>query len=98
MALRVLMAARESYNVTTLKVEMFYWTAVLISNTLRTALGDCLSTSSGLGFPSAALVFGGLLALVALVYFFTHLSHTVLFWLAFVKHWIGAPPKMPEWR
>ena len=63
---------------------MFYWTAVLISNTLGTALGDCLSTSSGLGFPSAALVFGGLLALVALAYFFTHLSHTLLFWLAFV--------------
>jgi uncharacterized membrane-anchored protein len=71
-------------NVTTPKVEMFYWTAVLISNTLGTALGDCLSTSSGLGFQSAALVFGGLLALVALAYFFTHLSHTLLFWLAFV--------------
>ena len=71
-------------NVTTPKVEMFYWTAVLISNTLGTALGDCLSTSSGLGFQSAALVFGGLLALVALAYSFTHLSHTLLFWLAFV--------------
>jgi Repeat of Unknown Function (DUF347) len=49
-----------------------------------TAPGDCLSTSPGLGFQSAALVFGGLLALVALAYFFTHLSHTLLFWLAFV--------------
>jgi uncharacterized membrane-anchored protein len=29
-------------------------------------------------------VFGGLLALIALAYFFTQISHTLLFWLAFV--------------
>ena len=63
---------------------MFYWTAILVSNTLGTALGDFLATSSALGFQGAALVFGGLLALLALAYFFTETSHTLLFWLAFV--------------
>jgi len=71
-------------NITTPKVEIFYWTAILVSNTLGTALGDFLATSSGFGFQGAALVFGGLLALIALGYFFTEISHTLLFWLAFV--------------
>ena len=71
-------------NITTPKVEIFYWTAILFSNTLGTALGDFLSDSSDFGFQGAALVFGGLLALIALAYFFTHVSHTLLFWLAFV--------------
>jgi uncharacterized membrane-anchored protein len=71
-------------NITTPKVEIFYWTAILFSNTLGTALGDFLSDSSDFGFQGAALVFGGLLALIALAYFFTRISHTLLFWLAFV--------------
>ena len=71
-------------NITTPKVEIFYWTAILFSNTLGTALGDFLSDSSDFGFQGAALVFSGLLALIALAYFFTHVSHTLLFWLAFV--------------
>ena len=71
-------------NITTPKVEIFYWIAILFSNTLGTALGDFLSDSSDFGFQGAALVFGGLLALIALAYFFTHISHTLLFWLAFV--------------
>jgi uncharacterized membrane-anchored protein len=71
-------------NITTPKVEIFYWIAILFSNTLGTALGDFLSDSSDFGFQGAALVFGGLLALIALAYFFTQISHTLLFWLAFV--------------
>jgi uncharacterized membrane-anchored protein len=71
-------------NITAPKVEIFYWTAILVSNTLGTALGDFLTKSSALGFQGAALVFGGLLALLALAYFFTETSHTLLFWLAFV--------------
>ena len=37
-------------NITTFKVEMLDWTAILFSNTLGTALGDFLADSSGLGF------------------------------------------------
>jgi len=38
---------------------------ILVSNTLGTALGNFVATSSGLGFERGALVFAGLLALVA---------------------------------
>ena len=64
--------------------EIFYWTAILFSNTLGTALGDFLADNSGLGFAGGAVLIGSLLLLIVLAYFFTKLSHVVLFWLAFV--------------
>ena len=71
-------------TITNAKVEVFYWTAILVSNTLGTALGDFMADSSGLGFGGAALVFAGLLTLIALAYFLTGISRTALFWFAFV--------------
>jgi uncharacterized membrane-anchored protein len=68
----------------TKKAEIFYWTAILFSNTLGTALGDFLADSSGLGFLGGAILIGSLLALVVLVYYFTKVDLVVLFWIAFV--------------
>jgi uncharacterized membrane-anchored protein len=66
------------------KVEMFYWTTILFSNTLGTALGDWLADTQGVGFERGALVFAGALAIVAAAYFFTSISRTLLFWTAFI--------------
>ena len=66
------------------KAEMFYWIAILFSQTLGTALGDSLADTSGLGYGGGALVFMGALALVAVGYWFTKISHTSLFWSAFI--------------
>jgi len=71
-------------RVTTRKAEVFYWLAILLSNTLGTALGDFLADSSGLGFAGGAALIGGLLTLVLLATFFTSLSRVLLFWVAFV--------------
>jgi uncharacterized membrane-anchored protein len=62
------------------KAELFYWIAILFSNTLGTALGDFLSDSSGLGFIGGALLIGGLLAIVLAATFFTPISRVLLFW------------------
>ena len=64
--------------------EIFYWTAILFSNTLGTALGDFLADDSGLGFGGSALLIIGVLVLVILAYFFTKISRVILFWIAFV--------------
>lgn len=64
--------------------EMFYWTTILISNTLGTALGDYTADDLSLGFVGGALLFAALLALVVLVYYFTRTSRVALFWVAFV--------------
>ena len=66
------------------RAELFYWTAILFSNTLGTALGDYLADDSGLGFAGGALLIGSLLALVVLAHYFTRISSVLLFWIAFV--------------
>ena len=71
-------------HIRTRRAEMFYWTAILFSNTLGTALGDFLADDSGLGFAGGALLIGSLLAVVTAAYYFTPISRVALFWLAFV--------------
>lgn len=66
------------------KSEAFYWVTIMFSQTLGTALGDWTADTAGLGYTGAALVFGGLLALVAAAYAWTRISRTTLFWIAFV--------------
>lgn len=64
--------------------EMFYWMAILFSNTLGTALGDYLADDSGLGFAGGALLIGSTIAMVVLLKYFTKISTVLLFWVAFV--------------
>ena len=71
-------------NIKTKKAELFYWTAILFSNTLGTSLGDFLADDSGLGFLGGAVLIGGLIGLIALAYYFTQINRVVLFWIAFV--------------
>ena len=71
-------------DITSRRGELFYWTAILISNTLGTALGDYLADDSGLGFGGGALLIGSLLAVVVLAHYFTRISSVLLFWIAFV--------------
>lgn len=66
------------------KAESFYWAAILVSNTLGTALGDFLADSSGLGFAGGALLISSLLAIIILAHYFTSISTVALFWAAFV--------------
>ena len=72
-------------DITSPKVEIFYWASILFSNTLGTALGDWLADTHDVGYERGALVFAGALTLVAAAYFFTKISHTVLFWTAFIQ-------------
>ena len=64
--------------------EAFYWTTIMFSQTLGTALGDWVADSMGYGYGGAAILFGALLAAVAAAYFWTKLSHVFLFWAAFI--------------
>jgi uncharacterized membrane-anchored protein len=66
------------------KAEVFYWVTIMFSQTLGTALGDWTADGLGLGYLKSALVFGVLIAVVAAAYFWTELSHSLLFWAAFI--------------
>ena len=66
------------------KSEIFYWVTIMFSQTLGTALGDWTADTAGLGYRGGAIVFGAMLAVVAIAYYRTHLSRTLLFWAAFI--------------
>lgn len=66
------------------KAEIFYWLTIMFSQTLGTALGDWTADSAALGYVGAAFIFGGCLALVACMYYFSSISRTLLFWSAFI--------------
>ena len=66
------------------KQEMFYWVTIMFSQTLGTALGDWTADTAGFGYEGGAMIFGALLAAVAIAYKWTKVSRTVLFWAAFI--------------
>ena len=71
-------------TVSTPKVEVFYWVTIMFSQTLGTALGDWVADTNEMGYVGAAAIFGGLLLVTALLYYFTSISHVILFWVAFI--------------
>jgi uncharacterized membrane-anchored protein len=71
-------------TVSTPKVEIFYWVTIMFSQTLGTALGDWVADTNDMGFLGATAIFGGLLVVIALLYYFTSISHVILFWTAFI--------------
>jgi uncharacterized membrane-anchored protein len=75
-------------SVTTPHVEWFYWCTIMFSQTLGTALGDWVAGADlgGLnrGYEYGALLFGAGLLAVATLHFWTRVSHTLLFWAAFI--------------
>lgn len=65
------------------KAELYYWLTITFSQTLGTALGDWIADGP-LGYLGSAVIFGGLLAALALAYWRTAISHVALFWAAFI--------------
>lgn len=74
----------EVYPIIDQKKELFFWTAVLFSNSLGTAFGDYLSDEIGLSYLIGALVTAAIIALVMLLHYFTKVNQILLFWIAFV--------------
>ena len=66
------------------KSEMFYWVTIMFSQTLGTALGDWTADTAGLGYIGGAMIFGAMLAIIAVAYYRTSISRTALFWAAFI--------------
>ena len=71
-------------SIVSAKAETFYWITITFSQTLGTALGDWAADTGGLGYLGGALLFGGLLVMLAGVYYTTSLSRVALFWAAFI--------------
>jgi uncharacterized membrane-anchored protein len=76
------MGSISTHSINSPQAEMFYWLAIMFSQTLGTALGDLLSETTG--YAGGVLVFAAGLALVALLHFFTKANKVLLFWAAFI--------------
>ena len=72
------------YPVTRRRVEIYYWAAILVSNSLGTAFGDFLSDNLGLSYLTGAAICAGIIVLVVLLHYFTRLNEILLFWIAFI--------------
>jgi uncharacterized membrane-anchored protein len=83
-AWRLAMGRLDADNISSPKVELFYWLTITFSQTLGTALGDWSADTAGLGYLGAALIFVGLLIGVGALYFWTGFNRVALFWSAFI--------------
>jgi len=72
------------YPVTETRVEIFYWIAILISNSLGTAFGDYLSDDLNMSYLMGAVVTAVIIIVVVLLHYYTKINHMVLFWIAFI--------------
>ena len=72
------------YPITQPRIEMYYWTAILFSNSLGTAFGDFLSDNMGLSYLTGAVVTAIIIIIVVLLHYLTKINEILLFWIAFI--------------
>jgi uncharacterized membrane-anchored protein len=74
----------EVYPISEKNKEIYYWVAILFSNSLGTAFGDFLSDNIGLSYLYGAIITGAIILVVVLIHYYTSINHIVLFWIAFI--------------
>lgn len=72
------------HTIVTRRREAFYWSAILFTFALGTAAGDLIAESLNVGYWKSALLFGGLIGLVAVAYFVFHVPEVLAFWCAYI--------------
>jgi len=72
------------YPIAQRRVELYYWAAILVSNSLGTAFGDFLSDNLELSYLVGAAITAGVIVIVVLLHYFTKLNEILLFWIAFI--------------
>jgi len=74
----------EVFPITDKQKEIYYWTAILFSNSLGTAFGDFLGDYFGISYLQGAFVTSGVILVVVLLHYLTKINHIILFWIAFI--------------
>ncbi|RJG46136.1 hypothetical protein [Mesorhizobium sp. DCY119] len=72
------------HTIFTTKREIFYWLAILLTFSLGTAAGDLVAETFDMGYLTTGLMFGGVIALIALAYYGFKLNGILAFWLAYI--------------
>jgi uncharacterized membrane-anchored protein len=74
----------EVYPIIQKKKEIYYWVAILFSNSLGTAFGDFLGDNLGLSYLNGAMITGAIILVVVLLHNYSKINHILLFWIAFI--------------
>ena len=72
------------HTIFTTRREIFYWLAILFTFSLGTAAGDLVAERFDIGYLVTGLIFGGVIAAIALAWFFLGLNGILAFWLAYI--------------
>lgn len=72
------------HTIYTTKREVFYWLAILFTFSLGTAAGDLVAETFNMGYLTTGLLFGGVIAVIALAYYVFKLNGIFAFWLAYI--------------
>lgn len=72
------------HTIYTTKREIFYWLAILFTFSLGTAAGDLVAETFDMGYLTTGLLFGGVIALIALAYYVFKVNGILAFWLAYI--------------
>jgi uncharacterized membrane-anchored protein len=72
------------HTIYTTRRELFYWLAILFTFALGTAAGDLTAEKLKLGYFVSALIFGGIIAAIAIAHFRFALNAVLAFWLAYI--------------
>lgn len=72
------------HTIFTAKREAFYWLAILFTFALGTAAGDLAAEGLGLGYLTAGLMYGAIIAVITAVYYILRMNGILAFWLAYI--------------
>ena len=72
------------HSITTTRREAFYWLAILFTFALGTAAGDLLAETIDLGYLLSAIIFGMLIAAVAISHFGFKINAILAFWITYI--------------
>jgi len=72
------------HSIRTRRREFFYWLTILFTFALGTAAGDLIAETYKLGYPLAAAIFAGAIAIVAIAHYLFKLNAVLAFWIAYI--------------
>ena len=72
------------HTIYTRRREAFYWLSILFTFALGTAAGDLVAEKFALGYLVSALLFAGLIAIIAVAHLSFRLNAVLAFWLAYI--------------
>lgn len=72
------------HSIVTARREAFYWLAILFTFALGTATGDLVAEVFALGYLTTGILFGAIIAVIAVAYYAFRMDPILAFWLAYI--------------